>query len=113
MHELSICGSIVDIASRRAAGRQVAAVHVQVGQLRQIVPDTLVFCWSMVTPSTPLEGSRLDVEYVRARISCRACGNLDEENDYPILLCTACDSAEVDVVAGEEFLLTSLDLVGV
>lgn len=41
MHELAICGSIADIVKRRAADRQVAAVHLRIGQLRQIVPDTL------------------------------------------------------------------------
>jgi hydrogenase nickel incorporation protein HypA/HybF len=110
MHELSICGSIAGIAVRHADGRQVDAIHVRVGQLRQIVPETLIYCWSMVTSTTELEGSRLDVDYVRARIRCRTCGNSDDLGDYPIMLCGACDGADIDVLAGEEFVVTSLDL---
>jgi hydrogenase nickel incorporation protein HypA/HybF len=111
MHELSICGSVADIATKHAGGRPVDVVHLRIGQLRQIVPDTLAYCWSMVTMSTELDGSRLEIEYVRARISCRTCGQVSEFDDFPILLCTACDSADVEVLAGEEFLMTSLDLV--
>jgi hydrogenase nickel incorporation protein HypA/HybF len=113
MHELSICGAIADITTRHAGGRAVDTIHVRVGQLRQIVPDTLVYCWSMITTATELEGSRLVVDYVQARIRCRGCGGVAELGDYPILLCGACDSADVEVVAGEEFLVTSLDLAKV
>jgi hydrogenase nickel incorporation protein HypA/HybF len=67
----------------------------------------------MVTTATDLEGSRLDVDYVRARIRCRSCGSAEDLGDYPLLLCTACDGADVDVLAGEEFLVTSLDLAKV
>jgi hydrogenase nickel incorporation protein HypA/HybF len=113
MHELSICGSIADIATRHAEGRTVERIHLQIGQLRQIVPDTLVYCWSMVTTSTDLAGAPLAVDYVRARICCRTCGQTHDVGDYPLLLCHGCDGADVEVLAGEEFLVTSLDLAQV
>jgi hydrogenase nickel incorporation protein HypA/HybF len=113
VHELSICGSIADIVTRRAAGRPVDTIHIRVGQLRQIVPDTLVYCWSLVSADTALDGSHIDVENVRARIRCRSCDSVHEIGEYPILLCTTCDSADVQVLAGEEFLITSLDLAEV
>ena len=110
MHELSICGSIAGIATRRAEGRPVDTIHLRIGQLRQIVPDTLVYCWSMVTTATALDGSRLEVEYVPVRIECRGCGEVTDIGDFPILLCARCDSADVEVIAGEEFLVTALEL---
>lgn len=113
MHELSICGSIADIVTRRADGRTVEIIHVRVGQLRQIVPDTLVFCWTVVSADTPLHGSRIEIENVRARIKCRGCGSVHEIGDYPILLCTICDGADVEILAGEEFDVTALDLAEV
>ncbi|HEY6787223.1 MAG TPA: hydrogenase maturation nickel metallochaperone HypA, partial [Trebonia sp.] len=81
MHELSICGSIGDIVSRRAAGRPVRVINVRVGQLRQIVPDTLAYCWELVSAGTFLEGSRLAVERVPARLRCRGCGSEAEIGD--------------------------------
>jgi hydrogenase nickel incorporation protein HypA/HybF len=113
MHELSICGSIAGIVTRRAEGRSVDTIHLRIGQLRQIVPDTLVYCWPMATAATALEGSRLEVEYVPVRIECHGCGQATEIGDFPILLCARCDSADVEVIAGEEFLVTALELAKV
>jgi hydrogenase nickel incorporation protein HypA/HybF len=110
MHELSICGSIADIATRRAEGRPVDTIHLRIGKLRQIVPDTLVYCWSMATTATPLDGSRLEIDYVPVRIECHGCGEVTEIGEYPILLCGKCEGADVEVIAGEEFLLTALEL---
>lgn len=110
MHELSICSSIVGIAARHAAGRPVSVINVRVGQLRQIVPDTLVYCWSLVSEGTPLAGSRIEVESVPARIRCRGCGRTADIGDVPSFACGGCGSADVQIVAGEEFLITSLEL---
>jgi hydrogenase nickel incorporation protein HypA/HybF len=113
MHELSICGSIATIVTRRAQGRKVDTVHVRIGQLRQIVPDTLVYCWSLVSAETELDGSQLQIENIRTRIKCHDCGASNELGDYPILICESCDSANVEVLAGEEFLVTFVELVAV
>jgi hydrogenase nickel incorporation protein HypA/HybF len=64
VHELSVCSSIARIAARHAAGRPVSVINIRVGEWRQIVPDTLVYCWSLVSADTPLAGSVLAVEQV-------------------------------------------------
>ena len=110
MHELSICASIADIATRRAAGRPVSVINVRVGQLRQIVPDTLVYCWGLLCEDTSLAGSRIVVETVPARIRCRSCGHTADVGDLPVFACAGCGGIDVEVVAGEEFLITSLEL---
>lgn len=109
MHELSICRSIADVVARHADGRGVRTVHVRIGRLRQIVPDTLVYCWSLVCEQTALDGSRLAVESVPAEIRCRPC-DVRRVLDEPLLLCAACGGTDVEVVAGEEFLVTTLEL---
>lgn len=113
MHELSLCGAIAGIATRRAGNRGVGVIHVRVGQLRQVVPDTLAFCWSLVTADTALDGSVLDVERVAARLKCRTCGEEHEFGDSFALACAGCHSLDVAVVAGEEFLVTALELAEV
>jgi hydrogenase nickel incorporation protein HypA/HybF len=109
VHELSICKSILDIVDRHAAGREVQTVHLRVGALRQIVPDTLVHCWSLVNEQTALAGSELRVERVPAAIRCRSCAHV-QTLDEPILVCDGCGGTEVEIVAGEEFLITALEL---
>lgn len=113
MHELSLCRSIYRIVEGAAGGRPVEVIHVQVGKLRQVVPDTLRYCWEMVSESTPLEGSVLAVESMPVVVSCRRCVRESSVTDRLIVLCQHCGEPDVEVVGGEEFLLTSLDLASV
>lgn len=112
MHELSICQSIIGIAERHAAGRPVAAVHVDVGHLRQVVPDTLEYCWSVAVTDTALAGARLVVNHIPAVIDCRACGS-STELAHPVFRCGSCAGTDVELRAGEELLIRSLDIQGV
>lgn len=111
MHELSLCNSIYKLVERAAAGRPVSVVHLEVGQLRQVVPDTLRYCWGLVSEQTPLAGSVLDVDSVPVRTSCRSCTASSLVEERLVLVCGACGSGDVEITAGEEFMLTHLDLV--
>jgi hydrogenase nickel incorporation protein HypA/HybF len=110
VHELSICGSIADIVARHAAGRRVKVVNVRMGQLRQVVPDTLAYCWELVSADTLLAGSRISIESVPARIKCRTCAHVTDVGAVPVFACGACGGFDAEVVSGEEFLITSLEL---
>lgn len=110
MHELAICGSIADIVTRRAETRRVERIHVRIGQLRQVVPDTLTYCWNLVCTDSQLDGAVLDVENVPARIRCRDCDATSEVGDLPLFVCHSCNGVSVDVISGEEFLITALDI---
>jgi hydrogenase nickel incorporation protein HypA/HybF len=112
VHELSICNSMVGIVRKHAAGRDVRAVHVRIGAMRQIVPDTLVYCWSLVTESSDLAGTELRVERVPAKIRCSGCGH-EQVLDALTMACASCTGHAVDLIEGDEFLITSLDLAEV
>jgi hydrogenase nickel incorporation protein HypA/HybF len=109
VHELSICTAIAKIAHNAAAGRPVERVRVDVGHLRQVVPDTLRYSWEMVVFGTPLDGVPLEVREVPAIIECRHCQTHTLLED-PIFRCSACGSIETDVISGDELFVTSLDL---
>lgn len=113
MHELAICGSIADVVTRRASERQVRVIHLRIGQLRQVVPETLGYCWGLVSAGSELDGAVLDIETVPARISCQDCGAVRELGDLPVFVCESCHGIAVSVVAGEEFAITALDVAEV
>jgi hydrogenase nickel incorporation protein HypA/HybF len=113
MHELSLCGSIYEIADRAAAGRAVSVIHLRVGQLRQVVPETLTYCWALVSEQTELAGSRLIVDSVPVTLHCLDCGSTTTLADQLMLLCANCCGVRVSVTAGEELMLTSLELAEV
>jgi hydrogenase nickel incorporation protein HypA/HybF len=109
VHELSICSAIAKIAHQAAAGRPVERVRVDIGHLRQVVPDTLRHSWDMVVFGTAFDGVPLEVREVPAVIECRQCGTQTQLDD-PIFRCGACGSTETTVVTGNELFVTSLDL---
>jgi len=109
VHELSLAGAVIDTVERHAAGRRVTAVYLRVGHLRQVVPDSLAFYFEHVARGTVCEGARLEQELVPALLHCD-CGN-EWTLDDPVFRCPACGEAGAEVVAGEEFLVESIDVV--
>ena len=110
MHELSLCRAIAGVVKPHAAGRRVGVVRVRIGALRQVVPESLSFCWTLVRDHADMPEAQLELEMVTAEVSCRACGERSEITSRFSVCCPRCDSADVAVVAGEEFLVTSVDV---
>jgi hydrogenase nickel incorporation protein HypA/HybF len=110
MHELSICSAIAKTAAKHADGRAISQVTVQIGYLRQVVPDALKFSWEVVSDSTTLKDAELVIEQVPAVVECSACG-ARTILDLPILACGRCEGYDVKLVSGEELLVVSIDLV--
>jgi hydrogenase nickel incorporation protein HypA/HybF len=109
VHELSLCESIARAVTREAGGRRVSSVRLRIGALRQVVPDTLVYCWSITSRGPVLDGSVLEIDYVPAAVECRDCGTLSELSRFT-LSCSGCGGTAVTVVSGEEMLIVSIDV---
>lgn len=109
MHELSICNAISEIAERRAAGRPVSRIYLDVGGLRQVVPGTLAYCWPIVAAGTPLEGSVLEINEIAPAVDCTDCGRRTVLED-PLFRCGGCAGSDVTIAAGNELNITSLEL---
>ena len=109
MHELAIADAVVGIVSRHADGRRVTAVEVQVGHLRQVVPDALAFAFGLVAEGTCAEGAELRLEEVPAATRCRVCDAETEQTGWP-MCCAACGSFDVEVTRGEELLVSCVEV---
>ncbi|AKK26925.1 hydrogenase maturation nickel metallochaperone HypA [Mycobacterium sp. EPa45] len=110
MHELSLCHAIAGVVRPYASGRHVDVVRVQIGALRQVVPESLAFCWTLVRDHESMPDAELELEFVAAEVDCRSCGRHSEITSRWALCCPHCESADVEVVRGDEFLVTSLDV---
>jgi len=108
VHELSICEAIARTVVRHADGRRVRSIQLRVGELRQVVPDTLVFCWSIAVRDPLLEGAVLDIDVVPASVECVECGARHRMERFA-LQCPGCQGS-VSVVSGEELLVVSIDV---
>ena len=110
MHELSLCHAIAGVVTSHAEGRPVEVVRVRVGALRQGGPGSLLFCWSIVRDHEGLGAAELQIESVPAAVECGACGATSEVASRFSVCCPACGSGSVEVIRGEEFLVTSIDV---
>lgn len=110
VHELSLCHAIAGVVRSHAGDRRVDVVRVQVGALRQVVPESLEFCWSLVREHEDMAGAELELERVPGEVECRTCQQRSEIDSRYSVACPACGGIDVAVVAGEEFVVTSLDV---
>jgi hydrogenase nickel incorporation protein HypA/HybF len=109
VHELAIAQSVIRIAERHADGRRVTKVYLKVGHLRQVVPSALAFGFELVAQETSVEGAELVLEEVPATGKCRACGSESRLESFP-LQCKACGGFDLEIVAGEELYVESLEI---
>ena len=48
-------------------------IRLRVGAPRQVVPDTLAFCWTLVRDQQDMPEAELELELVPAAVRCPAC----------------------------------------
>jgi hydrogenase nickel incorporation protein HypA/HybF len=110
VHELSLCQAIAGVIKPYADGRHVDVVRVKIGALRQVVPESLTFCWTLVRDYEDMPDAELELEFITAEVRCRSCGQRSTITSQWSLLCPHCESADVEMLCGEEFSVTSLDV---
>lgn len=113
MHELSIAYSVVEIAeeSAKAAGAvRVKEVHVRLGALSGVVRGALEFSYEVACAGTLLEGSRLVVKELPARIWCGVCEREVELPSTQYFCCPVCGRASGDLRQGRELDVESIEI---
>ena len=100
MHELAIAESALEVAQRRAGGRHVQRVGLQLGvELGELTPTALELCFELLAVGTSLEGATLVIERGAAAGYCRDCGARCLQRKAPTL-CAVCGGAAVAPRAG-------------
>lgn len=61
MHELGITRNLVAIVSEAAHGRRVRKVWLEIGERSALLPDSVRFCFDVVSQGTVLEGATLEI----------------------------------------------------
>jgi hydrogenase nickel incorporation protein HypA/HybF len=109
VHELSLSSAVLNTVLKHAEGRRVSVISMRVGQLRQVVPQTLRFYFQIVAQGTVCEGARLDQQVVEARLRCATCGH-EWAIEIPAFRCPGCGGAEVLAISGEELEVESIEI---
>lgn len=108
MHEMALTQSVVEAVCEHAAGRRVSSVKLEVGALCAVVPESMMFCFDLVTEGTVAAGARLDIDMRPGLAHCRSCAAEFQLPDL-ILLCP-CGSADVEVIAGRDLRVLSMEV---
>jgi hydrogenase nickel incorporation protein HypA/HybF len=110
MHELSLTQSIVSAIATKLGDARVSCVRLEIGKLSGVVVDSIRFCFDLVTEGTTLEGARLEIIEPSGSCMCRDCST-EFTVDDPIVLCPGCGSANVEVLAGRDLLIKSVEVI--
>lgn len=111
MHELSIARSLFDIVLEECERNhlsKVYAIKLRVGALAAVVPDSLRFCFELVTKDTLAEGAVLEIETSPVIAQCSKCNfKFDVENHT--YLCPQCGDISVSLISGRDLALVSME----
>ena len=113
MHELSVAQNIIEIIQQsvsKQSWNQVRAVHVEIGAMAGIVPDSLKFSFEAITEESAFRGSQLIIECIPFRIHCCSC-SADTENEDGFAVCGECGCTNVKIVSGTELQIKNIELV--
>lgn len=109
MHEMSITMAVLDAITAKVGEQRVTEVRLEVGKLSGVVVESVRFCFDLAAEGTPLAGARLVVDEPSGQACCVLCGVEFTVDDY-IVLCPGCGSADVDVRAGRELRIMSVEV---
>jgi hydrogenase nickel incorporation protein HypA/HybF len=112
MHEVGIAASILDAVRAEVAarpGHRAVSVHLRIGELAGVDPDSLRFGFDSLVKDSDLDPLALDVQYVARQQFCLACGHAFAPDRYT-LECPSCGSLRGECIAGDELEIESIVL---
>ena len=112
MHELAVTEQILKLAlhhAEEANARRVIDLHLKIGALSTIIDDSVQFYWDMISQGSLCEGATLHFQRIPVRFLCHDCQQ-EYALENQLTACPNCDSIHVQIVSGQEFQLTSIDI---
>ena len=112
MHEMSIAQSLIDILQEEMAKHGAAtlrSVRLSVGELSAIVPESLSFCFEIITQGTPLEGAKLLMDRIPLRGYCPQCEESFDIKEF-VFICPTCGSPNIETIEGQELSIVEMEV---
>ncbi|MFH1135135.1 MAG: hydrogenase maturation nickel metallochaperone HypA [Pseudomonadota bacterium] len=76
MHEMPFTQALIELALDKAEGKKILKIHLRVGWLSSIVPESVQVFFDHLSRDTLAEGAALDFEFVPISLACQACGRV-------------------------------------
>lgn len=112
MHELPVTESILEIVLRHAAqanARRVDHIYLAIGDLASIVDDSVQFYWEIIAKDSLAGSAQLHFRRIPTEMRCLDCQH-QFQPELETLACPACHRQHLQIVAGREFFVESIDI---
>lgn len=116
MHEMTLIRSVIDVVVKECEKRNVTsvrAVHLAVGEARDIVSELVPGYFEYFARDTIAAGAEITITKVPVTVMCKGCGNVFRINtrDPKTWRCPRCgDFQNYTLNTGNEFTILSIDV---
>ena len=112
MHELAVTQSMVNLVldeAKKGNARRVKRINLVLGELSGVVGECVEFYFSLMSKDTIAEGAAISFSTVPTQAKCRECAKVFEVKDSE-WVCPGCHSVSVDLAAGNELFVESIEV---
>jgi len=112
MHEMSIAQSLIDILKEemtRHGATVLRSVRLRIGQLSAVVPESLSFCFEVITSGTDMEGAKLLMDVIPLKATCLECHKDFEIESYRFS-CPYCSSPNIETTSGHDLSIVEMEV---
>ena len=111
MHEFSIADSLMEQLRELAVEHglpSIDRVELEVGELRQVIPEILQLAFSETVQGSMAEGAELVIEEIEASAQCRRCEQVFRPTTWDHS-CPVCGVADAQILTGDSLVLKSIE----
>jgi len=112
MHELAITQSMLDIVleqAEKAGAREVGKINLVIGEMTGVVDECVQFYFDFLSKGTSAEGAALSFTKVPTTARCRGCDKAFELKEFD-WACPYCQGNDMEIVAGKELFVESIEV---
>jgi hydrogenase nickel incorporation protein HypA/HybF len=112
MHELAITQSMFDIVLKQAEhahAKKVIKINLVIGEMTGVVSESVQFYLDFLTKNTIAEGAIVDIKMVPPQAQCCNCNRTFELKEFD-WTCPNCQGKIINVIAGKELFLESIEV---
>lgn len=112
MHEVGIMTGVLDAVeetAKQAGASRVLKITLAIGDMTEIIDDSLMFAHEILSEGTMCEGSELIINKVTPKSLCLDCGN-EFSHDRFHLACPACGSYSTSLLEGRDMRIENIEV---
>jgi hydrogenase nickel incorporation protein HypA/HybF len=111
VHEVSIVEQLMEIiesTARDADLERVLKVRVNIGLMRQVVPETLRFVFDTCKKDTIANDAEIEMVFVPICAVCESCKK-EFTVEEMLFVCPSCSGVSLNIISGKELVLETME----